>query len=85
MGAGRLLASRRLGTRDGIASSCIDARAACASALPHAFPLNTKAVAGGVHPGVARGLTFSVDLRQDRAPSLADTAELRPCHPEKVA
>jgi hypothetical protein len=39
----------------------------------------------GVHPGVARGLTFSVDLRQDRAPSLADTAELRPCHPEKVA
>ena len=35
----------------------------------------------GVHPGVARGLTFSVDLRQDRAPSLADAAELRPCHP----
>ena len=37
--------------------------------------------ADGVHPGVARGLTFSVDLRQDRAPSHADTAELRPCHP----
>ena len=40
MGAGRLLASRRLGTRDGIASSCIDARAACASALPHAWPVS---------------------------------------------
>ena len=39
---------------------------------------------GGVQPGVARGLTFSVDLRQDRAPSHADTAELRPCHPDRV-
>ena len=44
-----------------------------------------KFIVDGVHPGVARGLTFSVDLRQDRAPSLADTAELRPCHQEKVA
>ena len=40
-----------------------------------------RGAADGVHPGVARGLTFSVDLRQDRAPSHADTAELRPCHP----
>ena len=42
-------------------------------------------VPAGVQPGVAGGVTFSVDLRHNRAPSLADTAELRPCHPEKVA
>ena len=39
-----------------------------------------------VRRGPARGgpgpVRFSVDLSQDRAPSLADTAELRPCHPE---
>ena len=39
----------------------------------------------GVHPGVARSLGRLVAFSQDRAPSLADTAELRPCHPEKVA
>ena len=30
-------------------------------------------------------MRFSVDLSHTRAPSHADTAELRPCHPEKVA
>ena len=35
----------------------------------------------GVQPGVARGVRFSVDLSHTRAPSHADTAELRPCHP----
>ena len=41
-------------------------------------------MAGGVQPGVAGGVTFSVDLRHNRAPSLADAAELRPCHPDRV-
>ena len=39
---------------------------------------------GGVQPGVAGGVTFSVDLRHNRAPSLADAAELRPCLPDRV-
>ena len=38
-------------------------------------------VGDGVHAGVARGLTFSVDLCQDRTPSHPDAAEVRPCHP----
>ena len=39
----------------------------------------------GVHAGVARGLTFSVDLCQDRTPSHPDAAEVRPCHPDQAA
>ena len=38
----------------------------------------------GVQPGVARGLTFSLDLRQDRRPSHPDVAEVRPCRPDRV-
>ena len=38
----------------------------------------------GVHAGVARGLTFSVDLCQDRTPSHPDAAEVRPCLPDRV-
>jgi hypothetical protein len=45
----------------------------------------TEVGGDGVQPGVARGVRFSVDLSHTRAPSHADTAELRPCHPEKVA
>jgi hypothetical protein len=43
----------------------------------------TRLIFDGVHPGVGGpgGLTFSVDLRQDRTPSHPDAAELRPCHP----
>jgi len=48
---------------------------------PVALCFTVVCAVDGVQPGVARGLTFSVDLRQDRAPSHADTAELRPCHP----
>ena len=40
MGARRLPASRRHGTHDGIASSCTDARAACACPLPRARPVS---------------------------------------------
>ena len=35
----------------------------------------------GVQPGVGGDLRKLVDLSQTRAPSLADAAELRPCHP----
>ena len=62
---------------------------------PHAC--TTPARSGSTHlagsaeahrRGPARGgpdLRKLVDLSQTRAPSHADTAELRPCHPEKVA
>ena len=40
---------------------------------------------GGVHAGVGRTLTFSVALRQDRTPSHADTAEVRPRLPTQAA
>ena len=36
---------------------------------------------GGVQTGVARSLGRLVVLSEGRTPSLADAAELRPCHP----
>jgi hypothetical protein len=38
----------------------------------------------GVHPGVARGLRKVVAFSQDRTPSHADAAEVRPCHPDQA-
>ena len=46
--------------------------------LPEA---HSAGVRDGVQPGVGRSLGRLVAFSQDRAPSLADTAELRPCHP----
>ena len=40
---------------------------------------------GGVHAGVAQTLTIVVALRQDRAPSHADAAEVRPRLPDQAA
>ena len=40
---------------------------------------------GRVQPGVGGGVRKRVAFSHNRAPSHADTAELRPCHPEKVA
>ena len=48
----------------------------------------TGSIVNTCRRGPARGgpdLRKLVDLSQTRAPSLADAAELRPCHPEKVA
>ena len=39
---------------------------------------------GGVQTGVGRALTKVVDLRQDRSPSHADAADVRPGLPDQV-
>ena len=41
-------------------------------------------VVGGVQTRVGQTLTKVVDLRQDRSPSRADAAEVRPCLPDQV-
>ena len=46
-----------------------------------AGPCGACGTSGGVQPGVARSLGRLVVLSEGRAPSHADTAELRPCHP----
>ena len=35
-------------------------------------------------PRGGSGLTFTVDLCQDRTPSHPDAAEVRPCHPDQA-